>query len=150
MNDQYHVRPSGVVHEVFEDEVVIVNLDSGDYYSLLGPGVPLWDCLLAGCTVGEIVGVLRSRYEGSSDEIEASVRTLIGELEGEDLIVSGETGEPSSSLPDASSHDGDKPHFIAPSLNRYSDMRDLLLIDPIHEVDESGWPQVKKDPEDPS
>ncbi|MGA7305471.1 MAG: PqqD family protein, partial [Rhodothermales bacterium] len=96
MNDQYHIRPSGVVHEVFEDEVVIVNLDSGDYYSLLGPGVPLWDCLLAGCTVGEIVGVLRSRYEGSSDEIEASVRTLIGELEGEDLIVSGETGEPSS------------------------------------------------------
>jgi hypothetical protein len=27
-----------------------------------------------------------------------------------------------------------------PVLNKYTDMQDLLLLDPIHEVDERGWP----------
>jgi hypothetical protein len=26
-------------------------------------------------------------------------------------------------------------------LQKYTDMADLLLLDPIHEVDEQGWPQ---------
>jgi hypothetical protein len=27
-------------------------------------------------------------------------------------------------------------------LQKFTDMQDLLLLDPIHEVDESGWPRV--------
>jgi hypothetical protein len=30
--------------------------------------------------------------------------------------------------------------FHAPVLQVYSDMQDLLLLDPIHEVDATGWP----------
>jgi hypothetical protein len=26
---------------------------------------------------------------------------------------------------------------------KYSDMEDLIMLDPIHEVDESGWPHPK-------
>jgi hypothetical protein len=28
-------------------------------------------------------------------------------------------------------------------LERYTDMQELLLLDPIHDVDESGWPHRK-------
>ena len=35
--------------------------------------------------------------------------------------------------------------FEAPILHKYTDMQDLLLLDPIHEVDEAGWPSVKPD-----
>jgi len=31
--------------------------------------------------------------------------------------------------------------FAEPVLTRYEDIQELLLIDPIHEVDEDGWPQ---------
>ena len=27
-----------------------------------------------------------------------------------------------------------------PRLRKYTDMQDLLLLDPIHEIDQSGWP----------
>jgi hypothetical protein len=30
--------------------------------------------------------------------------------------------------------------FTAPALEKYNDMQDLLLLDPIHETDEQGWP----------
>ena len=33
--------------------------------------------------------------------------------------------------------------FNPPVLSVYSDMEDLLLLDPIHDVDETGWPQPR-------
>ena len=31
-----------------------------------------------------------------------------------------------------------------PVLQKYTDMEDLLLLDPIHDVDEAGWPARKQ------
>ena len=31
------------------------------------------------------------------------------------------------------------------TINKYSDMQDMLLLDPIHDVDDKGWPEPKKD-----
>ena len=149
MSERYQVRTPAVVHEVFEDEVVIVNLDSGDYYSLSDAGVAFWNCLLAGWSVGETLGALMSRYAGEQSAIESAVRALITELVRAELIIPGSSDQaspPAGNPTDA----GDRPPFVPPVLNRYSDMRDLLLIDPIHEVDETGWPRVKKESEDPS
>jgi hypothetical protein len=30
--------------------------------------------------------------------------------------------------------------YVPPVMNKHSDMQELLLLDPIHEVDEAGWP----------
>jgi hypothetical protein len=35
--------------------------------------------------------------------------------------------------------------WSSPVLSIYDDMQDLLLLDPIHDVDESGWPAIKPD-----
>jgi hypothetical protein len=32
--------------------------------------------------------------------------------------------------------------FEPPTLEHYTDMEYFLLLDPIHEVDESGWPHA--------
>jgi hypothetical protein len=38
----------------------------------------------------------------------------------------------------------DKPRFEQPVLEKFTDMEDLLLLDPIHEVNlQSGWPNQK-------
>jgi len=39
----------------------------------------------------------------------------------------------------------ERPPFTKPELHKFTDMQDLLLFDPIHEVDESGWPNVGLD-----
>jgi len=40
----------------------------------------------------------------------------------------------------------DNARFQPPTLNKYTDMRDMLLLDPIHDVGESGWPVPKSTP----
>jgi hypothetical protein len=112
--------------------------------------VAFWNCLLAGCSVGETLDLLMSSYAGEKGAVESAVRALITELVQADLIVPGSSGQTSAPPAGDPADTGDRPSFVAPVLNRYSDMRDLLLIDPIHEVDEAGWPRVKKEPDDPS
>jgi hypothetical protein len=49
-------------------------------------------------------------------------------------------------LPEAgASVDGsaEKTLFRAPGLQRFEDMRGFLLVDPIHEVDDAGWPHMR-------
>lgn len=152
MTDRYQVRTPTVIHEVFDDEVVIVNLDSGDYYSLSKAGSDCWHHLLSGCSVDEIIAAVEAKYEGDPTAIRDSVISLIRDLVEETLIVP----HPNAGHGGASSADSDpveagkKIPFYPPALNRYSDMRDLLLIDPIHDVDESGWPQTKNDSKEPT
>jgi hypothetical protein len=31
----------------------------------------------------------------------------------------------------------------APVLEKYTDMQELLLLDPIHDVEEAGWPKAR-------
>jgi hypothetical protein len=33
--------------------------------------------------------------------------------------------------------------YTKPVLNKYTDMQQLLLADPLHEVQEAGWPHTK-------
>ena len=33
--------------------------------------------------------------------------------------------------------------FVPPMLARFNNMSDLLLLDPIHDVDEQGWPRER-------
>ena len=35
--------------------------------------------------------------------------------------------------------------YTAPAVQKYDDLEDLLLLDPIHEVDEAGWPVARAD-----
>ena len=53
----------------------------------------------------------------------------------------GELVNAKTSTPDGPS-DGLRAPFVAPELKRYADMQDLLLLDPVHDVDEKGWPNA--------
>lgn len=126
----YRINSPSVIHETIDDEVVIINLDKGHYYSLDGCGARIWKGVVGGAPVAAIV----ASFEGDGAAILDGVRALIAELEAEGLIVPGESDGGGTAL------DGPALPFEAVTLQRYSDMEELLLLDPIHEVDEQGWP----------
>jgi hypothetical protein len=35
--------------------------------------------------------------------------------------------------------------YQAPTIERFDDLEELLVLDPIHEVDEAGWPVTRAD-----
>jgi hypothetical protein len=129
-----------IVHETIQGEVVVIDLESGCYYSLSGAAADVWARLQQPATLEDVVEALSARYAAAAGEIETAVSTFFESLESEGLVVAAPDGAAGLQPLAAADHATAGAPFVAPALQKYSDMQDLLQIDPIHEVGEAGWP----------
>ena len=145
-----------VIHEVIDGEAVIVNLKNGTYYSIDKVGAELWDYIDKGFSVPTIIERLQARYVGSPESISQSVEKLITQFQSENLIVPKNGGHAedaaTNGMEQKASGNGEETEeklpFEEPKLEKYSDMEDLLLLDPIHDVEEEGWPRANANKEE--
>ncbi len=149
-SNQLTINQRDVIYETFDDEVVLINLDNGNYYSIADTAAQVWSFIEAGYSVDDIVNEMAQLYQGGEEDIEGAVNAFISELIQDELIrpnqgMEAEGHERKEVKPVHKGDAREKP-FVPPKLNRYTDMQDLLLLDPIHEVDEAGWPNPKTDP----
>jgi hypothetical protein len=134
---RFRIGPE-IVHEAVDGEVIAIDLADGSYYSLAGSGPAIWELLAHGVSEAEIGAALADRFEAEDAEIAVAVSTLLAQLRENGLIVSEvET----AAGPPAIAGAAEKVPFEAPRLERYNDMKDYFLLDPIHEVDAAGWPR---------
>ncbi len=143
----YAITKPEIIREQFDEEVVIVDLDTGSYYSLSGAGGEVWSAIESGTSTARIVQQLIASYEADATEIEASLGRLLEELQTEGLITPQATANQSEAEAQLPAEIDSKQEWQAPLLQKFTDMQALLLLDPIHEVDSTGWPQPK--PEEP-
>jgi Coenzyme PQQ synthesis protein D (PqqD) len=147
-NQRFRVNTPTVTHETIDGEAVIINLDSGNYYSLVDVGSFIWDLVEKGASAGDVQNLVLQTYQGNATDIDRGVEELLAELQQENLIVpvdsAGEIFDPTQVASSNNNHE--KPSFNAPLLHKYSDMQELLLLDPIHDVDDAGWPKPNPDP----
>ena len=141
LSTSFRINSPQVVHETIDDEVVIINLDNGNYYSLQGVGAKIWSSMEGGAAIQHMVVEIGQRYQGGGAQIETGVTESIAELQREGLICpeAAESGQ-ERLLQTGTGPETQKLRFEMPVLEKHDDMQDLLLLDPIHEVDESGWP----------
>jgi hypothetical protein len=125
-----------IVHETLSDETIVIHLDTGNYYSLTGSGAEIWALLNGAGSAAAISAALARRHGRPEAEIRGVVESFICDLEGEGLVADSDTAP--DSLPIVPAPAGGP--WEPPKLERYDDMRDFLLVDPIHEVNETGWP----------
>jgi Coenzyme PQQ synthesis protein D (PqqD) len=142
----YQVNRPDVVMESFEGELVLVQMKSGNYYSLQGSAPLIWELIDRGSSIEDIGDLLVERHNDDADIIRRSARDLVDELVAESLLVPLSSAPRPSSAKASSVLDLDAP-FVLPVLERYTDMQELLLLDPIHDVDETGWPRRKEQSE---
>jgi hypothetical protein len=134
---RFRIGPE-IVHEAVDGEVIAIDLADGSYYSLAGSGPAIWELLAHGAGEAEIGTVLTERFEAEEAEIAGAVSALLAQLRENGLIVSETEG--AAERPAFAGSD-EKVPFEAPRLERYNDMKDYFLLDPIHEVDTAGWPR---------
>jgi hypothetical protein len=145
-NQGFRVNSPQVVCETIDGEVVIVHLEKGYYYSLLNTGAEVWSRIERGIDSHSIIREITQVYDGSAEEIATAIEEFLEHLQREQLIIADATVESVST--DNNSPEiaeiTNKRRFEKPMLEKFTDMEDLLLLDPIHEVDvEAGWPNVK-------
>lgn len=138
----YQTNAKRAIGEIIDGEAIIIDLETGTYFSLQNTGSFIWQCLTRGITLEGISEGIRANYICDGIDIESNLKKFIIQLEKENLVIVTENSPESKTNPD--SEDLPKPSnqqiFTPPTLNRYEDMQEFLLVDPIHEVDEDGWP----------
>ena len=146
-NQRFKVNTPTVTHETIDGEAVIINLDSGNYYSLVDVGSFIWELVEKGASASELQELVLRTYQSNATDVDRGVQELLAQLQQENLIVPVDgpgAFDLTEMLPSNNGHE--KPSFNPPLLHKYSDMQELLLLDPIHDVDDAGWPKPNPDP----
>ena len=144
MPTRYQINSPAVIGETVDGEAVIVNLNSGAYYSLRDAGALLWSLLESRPTQAEIVQAMCQRYAGDASHIEVQVRELLTQIEAEELVRVLDDPDNSPTLRSTPAAASLFP-FPSLELEKFTDMADMLLLDPIHEVDETAGSADRQD-----
>lgn len=143
MSRFYHIDVPRVVHEIIDNEVIVIDFSAGTYYHIEGCGAYIWSMIENGVEHQSILSNIAAYYSSPVEIVADAIEAFLHTLVDEGLIVESDkqTGKASNiDLP------ADKPVvFIPPAIHKFTDLQQLLLLDPIHEVDEtSGWPNQKE------
>lgn len=142
MNTLYKINRPKVISEAFEDEVVAVNFDTGSYYGMRTTALTIWNLLEQGASRQTLTRRMAALYHGDQQAISQAVSEFLEQLRTHDLIAEASATVADIGPEPAADHPGP---WEPPVLSVYEDMKDLLLLDPIHDVDEQGWPARKPD-----
>lgn len=133
---KYIVNTKQAISEDTEGETVVINLETGSYYNLNSEASKIWQYLLKGTDIGVLKTKLKPVNSSAIDE--SKIDEFIEKLIAESLIAETEIA---NSLPQADI----EIDFANIVIETYTDMQDMLGLDPIHEVEEeAGWPLAKK------
>ena len=137
LTDRYELNSPPIVAELVEGEVIAIDLDRGSYYSLEKETAAIWTALISGRNGREILAALPPASEAAE--------RLAGELQGfVEALLTEKLIRPSAPARRPEGAIGMVAPWAAQTLRfeRFTDMQDLLILDPIHEVDEeAGWPK---------
>jgi hypothetical protein len=139
-SSRFRINTPTVIEQTVDDETLIVHLERGHYFSLRGSAQEIWSALVAGTPTDHLVAGLAARYTATDDAITAAVEAFCKELLADQLVVADSDPAPAEARGPSPEAREALP-FQPPVLTRYTDIEDMLLIDPIHEVDETGWPR---------
>ncbi|MFO1055438.1 MAG: PqqD family protein [Dongiaceae bacterium] len=127
------VNHAKVAHEIIDGEVLIINTETGAYFSLRGSAAVIWNGIVAGLDAPAIEG----RFAGDAEAIRRGVAEVLAQLAAEEVLVPDGSGAP------APADDVAPVPFAPPLVEKFTEMADLLTLDPIHDVDSAGWPYAK-------
>lgn len=134
LDTNYRLNSPNCISEEIEGDLIIINLSSGRYYNMRGSSVGLWQRLAEGALPSSI---------GEANKWDATQLALMARFL-ESLIEEGllvKTDVPAQHVAPES--------LLIPApddnsfqMDIFTDMEEILGLDPIHEADttDAGWP----------
>lgn len=143
----FKINPD-IVYDTIDGEVILLDIDKGNYYQLKNEAVIVWSNLESRKT-SSTTAVAKSLAKGtdySPNEILQSISPFISQLESERIILEVRNQKQKNIKTSFQKPKKKKleSKFPTPVLLKYTDMQSILLLDPIHDTDEEGWPNKRR------
>ena len=134
----YKIDSKNVSWERVDYEVIAIQLETGRYYNLLNTSADIWSLLAGGASI-ESLSLAFSQLFPTNNSIRIDIESFIIQCISAKLLLVDEEFKPEF-FEDAKL--SSLQTWVTPILIEYSDLQDLILVDPIHDVKESGWPNT--------
>jgi hypothetical protein len=116
-----------VIGQVMDGEAILINLATGSYYAIPEVGACIWEAIDAQCSLGEVAVRLNVQYDVSLEQARADVLEFAARLMDEGIVAPTPDARSDHPAPAPPTH---RAPYAAPQLTVYSDMRNLLALDP--------------------
>lgn len=130
MSRTFSIASNDIASEEFDGEYVVLNVASGHYFSLAGGAALVWKGLVDGHSLDAL-------FAGFSDDApqRAEIEKLVQQFVAHGLLTPADRVAPSAAVPSLGIEG------LTFEVTAFDDLADLLLADPVHDVDEqAGWP----------
>jgi hypothetical protein len=131
----FTINSFSVIHNVIEGEAVVMNLDTGLYFSFNPPASQIWEKV----------------SEGNFDE--TAIRAFAGPQNQHFLDFLVDQKLVSREIASGASEHNQSP--LSPldgtaEWDTFSDMKELLLLDPVHDIalGDQSWPESRDNPKE--
>lgn len=127
-----------MTHERLDDQVMMINLETGAYFALEHTAADCWSALVDGAGPEGLVQVLVGRYEVERGQAAPDVDAFLRSLVDEGIVNWSPDAEGAVTSPLAAC--SGRAAYRAPTIDKHDDLEELLLLDPIHDIGPDGWP----------
>ena len=139
--NNYALNYEKITLERLNGEVLIIFFSKGKFYSSKGTGADILTLLNERVSTGHIIEVLKSVYPNFNFEISGFDEFIENLLKLEIIKESNEVINRIVSVP----NDTSRASWDKPELFTHDEIHGLLLVDPIHDSTDEGWPKPKND-----
>ena len=134
----YKLNEAKMFADVTDGIAIIINSETGIYYGLNGLGTIIYENIVNGANIEDILTKLKSM--GATNDIEKEFNKFIQTMLDKDLLIDADSSTAEVNINENIAREDN----FELSINEYNDAQEMLLTDPIHEVKEDeGWTPEK-------
>lgn len=136
----YSLNSHKMFYDVADNQAIIIDASTGVYYAL-GPLASItFDFLARGASPAAVLAAL-VRIPGAPDDMEIRLNEFAERLLHEEILITAADGFSGSvTIDPALAAEG-----FALEMDAFDDAKDIMLADPVHDIDlDQGWPFLKE------
>lgn len=85
-----------IIAREIQGEMVLLNKETGDYFSLNAIGTDIYNCICRGMEVEELINFLHERYDVEYNTFKQDVISLISKLKEKNIILNNQQNKQES------------------------------------------------------
>jgi hypothetical protein len=141
---RYRINRPRIVDEMVDGECLVIDMVTGSYYGCDGPSAFAWLTFAGGSTAEEVGDALAARFPVDATTARAEADHLLVTLIGHELMVDRGDEPPVAVAEATATYDGTTDAYTPLAIDAFTDLADIILLDPVHDVSEAGWPHKRE------
>lgn len=136
----YKINEEKMFYDMADGVAVVINFTTGIYYGFDDLSSMVFDSLIKGASENSVLASIK-KLPGCPEDIDSKFNSFISAIKEKEIVIGDGSGNEAPELDAKLAEAG-----FELTVTDYSDVQDILLADPVHEVEpEMGWPFIKEE-----